>query len=41
MSCGAFWPLRVQSIEYQMEHDPRTEIEDPDQRPYLWDLEGE
>lgn len=36
MNCGAIWSPR---IEYQLEHDPRQELEDPDDRPYLWDLE--
>jgi hypothetical protein len=24
---------------YLLGHDPRAEIEDPDDRPYIWDLE--
>ncbi len=36
MSCGSLW---VPRIEYQLQADPRQELEDPDDRPYLWDLE--
>lgn len=33
-------PARVQRV-YQEEEDPRGELEDPDDRPYLWDLTEE
>ena len=36
LSCGAVWHPHVY---YALPEDPRHEIEDPDDRPYLWDLE--
>lgn len=43
MSCGAIfdWGRAAYEVnmEYRLAHDPRHELEDPDDRPYLWDLE--
>lgn len=44
LCCGALWsPGRhasdgVIGLRYELTRDPREEIEDPDERPYLWDL---
>lgn len=45
LDCGALWAIKglrspaQLELRFDLTRDPREEIEDPDERPYVWDLE--